>query len=72
MRGINYRSLLNNWEEIVEKLCDELTPHDILGVIANHLNKTADISEKMSYKSDHLREAVKKINEAMQMVNPER
>jgi hypothetical protein len=71
MRGVNYRFLISNWDQIVEKLCDEVTPHDILGIIQRHLVKTAEFSEKLSYKSDNLREAIQKIQEAMQLINPE-
>ena len=72
MRGINYRSLMANWEAILDKLCDEITPHDVLMVIVKHLQHTAEMSEKLAYKNDHIKKCIEKIEEAMALIDPER
>lgn len=72
MRGINYRVMLQNWEPILQKFCEELTPHDMLDVICQHLQHTSDLSEKMSFKNDHIKKAIEKIKEGMALIDPER
>ena len=78
MRGINYRSLTQNWRPIIDKLCDEVTPHDVLDVVLEHLETTQDICVKMSMKSDnidkamsHLKIGISEIKKAMKQIDPE-
>lgn len=78
MRGINYRSLTQNWRPIIEKLCDEVTPHDVLDVVLEHLQTTQDICVKMSMRSDniesaisHLKIGISEIKKAMKHIDPE-
>jgi len=78
MRGINYRALNSNWMSIIEKLCDEKTPHDVLDVVVQHLENTKIMSEKLSMKSDNIINAIKEINrgiyhikQGMRHIDPE-
>jgi hypothetical protein len=61
MRGINYRSLNEKWISIIDKLCDEKTPHDVLGVVVDHLKATKVITEKMGYKSENLAHGIREL-----------
>lgn len=65
MRGINYRSLNDNWVTVIDKFCDEKTPHDVLGVVAAHLKTTKVMVEKMGYRSDNLEYAIKEIEKGI-------
>ena len=46
MKGINYRILMNNWDAVVDKICDEMTPHDVLRVIADYIQRNIKESKK--------------------------
>jgi hypothetical protein len=71
MKGINYNSMLANWDVIIEKLCEECTPHDVLGVVVRNLENTRQMCEKLSVKQDHLKQAIINIQSAMDLINPE-
>jgi len=71
MKGINYNSMLANWDLIIEKLCEECTPHDVLGVVVENLERTRQMCEKMSFNQDHLAQAIDNIKLAMKLINPE-
>lgn len=72
MKDINYRSMLQNWDTIIDKLCDELTPYDVLGVVAKHLEVSCKMCENLGYRNDREKDALKKINEARSLINHER
>jgi hypothetical protein len=71
MKGLNYNSLLSNWDLIIDKLCEECTPHDVLGVVLKNLQNTASMCEKLKIKNDNLNMAISNIEEAMKLINPE-
>lgn len=65
MRGISYRAMSENWISIVDKLCDEKTPHDVLGVVLEHLKTTKIMAEKMAFRSDNLNYAIRELEQAV-------
>lgn len=65
MRGINYRSLNENWIAIIDKLCEEKTPHDVLDIVVEHLTATKLMTEKLGYKSDNLAYAIEEIKKGI-------
>ena len=71
MRGINYKSLTQNWKAIVEKICEEPSPYDVLSVVVEHLNRTSKTAEKMGFKFQNINEAIDQIKAGMQKIDPE-
>lgn len=71
MRGINYRQLLSKWDIIVDKLCEECSPHDVLGVVKKHLEHSAQIAKKAKLNFENINEAIVLIESAMKRINPE-
>ncbi len=71
MKGINYRSLLDNWEAVIDKLCEECTPYDVLEVVAKNVNNIIVLTEKLKVHNQHLKDAQAKIQEAMKLLDPE-
>lgn len=71
MRGINYKSLTQNWKAIVEKICEETSPYDVLSVVVEHLNRTSKTAEKMGFKFQNINEAIDQIKAGMQKIDPE-
>ena len=71
MKGINYRVLMNNWDTVVEKICDEMTPHDVLRVVAKYVQQNIDESKKHNLTTSHLVEGHRKLIEAMIHLDPE-
>lgn len=65
MRGINYRSLNEKWISIIDKLCDEKTPHDVLGVVVDHLKATKTFAENFGYRSDNIEYGIKEIEKGI-------
>ncbi len=71
MKGINYRILMNNWDAVVDKICDEMTPHDVLRVIADYIQRNIKESKKHKLNCDKLEKGHELIIEAMNQLNPE-
>ena len=71
MKGINYRSMLLNWDAIIDKLCDECSAHDVLGVVLKNLKKDAKKLESLSLNSKKISDAISKIQDAMNLLDPE-
>jgi hypothetical protein len=71
MKGINYRSMISNWEAIIEKLCDECSVHDVLGVVITNLKRDAKKLESLSICPKKILGAIDKVGEAMSLLDPE-
>jgi len=71
MRGINYRQLLSAWDIIIDKLCEECTPHDVLGVVKKHLESSAAVAKKSGLNYENINDAIKNLDKAMKNINPE-
>lgn len=71
MRGINYRQLLSKWDIIIDKLCEECSPHDVLGVVKKHLEQSAQVAKKAKLNFENINEAIVLIDSAMKRINPE-
>lgn len=71
MRGINFRSLLQNWDTIVHKLCEEVTTHDVLNIVRDHVKLIVCDLEKNKINSEKAKKALKHIEEALILLDPE-
>ena len=54
-----------------EKICDEMTPHDVLRVVAKYVQQNIDESKKHNLTTSHLVEGHRKLIEAMIHLDPE-
>ena len=72
MRGINHKQLLSKWDLIIQRICDECTPHDVLSVVVSHLTNV--IKEKKKHNICNRKEqmAIDLIKEAMEKITPDR
>jgi hypothetical protein len=71
MRGINFQSLLKNWDLIVDKLCDEVSTHDILLVIRKNLEIKIRQYEENKFDTTKSKLALQKIDEILKLIDPE-
>ena len=71
MRGINFRSLLNNWDSVIHKLCEEVTTYDVLTIVRNHVGLIVKDLKKNKMNSDKAEKALKHLDEALSLLNPE-
>lgn len=71
MRGINYQSMLKNWDLIIDKLCEEVSTHDVLSVVLQHVNLMADELESKKLNAEKVNKAKKLLEEALSLLNPE-
>lgn len=71
MRGINFQSLLKNWDLIIDKLCDEVSTHDILLAIKNNLDRKKYELEKNNYDAKRIKKAILKMEEILKLIDPE-
>ena len=71
MRGLNYNKMLKEWDRIIDKVCEECTPHDVLMVVRQHLERQATKNKELGLKGDKFDKAVKHITQAMKHINPE-
>jgi len=71
MRGINHRALLQNWDIILHKLCDECSAHDVLGIVVDNLKNDVKKLESLSMSPKKIIDAMDKIVEAMKILDPD-
>lgn len=71
MRGINYRSLVSNWESVIDKLCEEVTPFDVMNVVLKHVKNTAKICEDVNVPNKNLNDFIQQVEEALKLIDPE-
>ena len=71
MKKPNYVWMLQNWQQVVKKLCEECTTHDVLEVFCLHVDEMADQLDSAGMSSRKVREAASKIREALSLLDPE-
>lgn len=71
MRGVNFRMLLANYRSVVDKLCDELSTHDILCAIKENLARKVCELEKNKFSTEKTKLALKKLDEVLELIDPE-
>lgn len=71
MRGINFRSLLSNWDTVVHKLCEEVTTYDVLTIVKEHVKLIIQDLEDQKINSDKAKKALVHLEQALALLNPE-
>jgi len=71
MRGINFQSLLKNWDLIIDKLCEEVSTHDVLQVATQHVKNMIPELKKKKIDSKKAEEAYKHLQAALKLLDPE-
>jgi hypothetical protein len=71
MRGINFQSLIKNWDTIVHKLCEEVSTHDVLEIVTQHVDLIISDLEKNKYNTAKAIEAKNHLQKALQLLDPE-
>lgn len=72
MRGVNYRQLLANWDTVIDKLCEECTPHDVLGVVKRHLERSSEDARRSGLNFGNIDKAIELLTGVMSCIDPER
>ena len=71
MRGINFQSLLKNWDTIVYKLCEEVSTHDVLEVVIQNVHLMAKELNKNNIDSTKVESALVLLEQALELLDPE-
>jgi broad-specificity NMP kinase len=71
MRGVNFQTLLKNWDLIIDKLCEEISTHDVLLVIQKNLINKREELNKHGYNLQKIDMAIVKINQVLNLIDPE-
>jgi hypothetical protein len=69
-KGYNFKHLLEKWDEIVLRLCEEVTPHDVLSVVRDYLKVVAHDFDRADLDSDRFSKAVAFIEQALNCIDP--
>lgn len=72
MSRLNHRKLLATWDTIIMQLCEEVTTHDVLGVIMEYISLVEADCRKNKIDSKRFKECLKHLEKARSAVNPER
>jgi glucan phosphorylase len=72
MRGINFQSMLKNWDSIIHKLCEEVSTHDVLEIVKNHIQLMVEEFNKNKLNSSKIEEALNHVSIALELLNPEK
>jgi hypothetical protein len=71
MRGINFQSMLKNWDLITHKLCEEVSTHDVLNVVTDHVKLMIDDFKGKKLDSSKVEAAYKHLQAALKLLDPE-
>lgn len=71
MRGINFQSLLKNWDAIVYKLCEEVSTHDVLEIVVKNVHLMAKELKKNNIDSTKVESALVLLEQALELLDPE-
>lgn len=71
MRKPNYAWLLQNWQLVITKLCEECSTHDVLELFCRHVEDVADELDAAGISSKNARQAGGKLREALALLDPE-
>jgi hypothetical protein len=69
-KGYNFKHLIEKWDEIVMRLCEEVTPHDVLSVVKDYLKVVAADFDKVGLDPDRFNKAVELLDQALAHINP--
>ncbi len=72
MRGVNFQSMLKNWDSIIHKLCEEVSTHDVLEIVKNHIQLMVEEFNKNKLNSSKIEEALNHVSIALELLNPEK
>lgn len=71
MRGINYQSMLKNWDLIIHKLCEEVSTHDVLEIVLKHVSIYIEDLKTHKMSTEKAEQARKHLEAALSLLNPE-
>jgi hypothetical protein len=69
--AINVRRLVKDWDNVIIKLCDEVTPHDVIEVVATYLDLIVSDCEQFDFECEKVKKAKELLNQALQLLDPE-
>lgn len=69
-KGYNFKHLLEKWDEVVLRLCEEVTPHDVLCVVRDYLKIVAHDFDREGLPPDRFNKAVELLDQALAHINP--
>lgn len=72
MRGVNFQSMLKNWDSIIHKLCEEVSTHDVLEIVKNHIQLMVEEFNKNKLNSSKIEEALNHVSIDLELLNPEK
>lgn len=70
-RRPNYNWIMQNWQLVAMKLCEEVTSHDMLDMFISHVESSCVELDRAGISSKRRRKALEKLNEAKSLLNPE-
>lgn len=68
---INFKKLLSDWDNILIRMCDEFTTHDVLEVVSEYLNLVISDCKDYDFACDKVKKAKKLLDEAVNLLDPE-
>lgn len=70
-QGYNFKALVQKWEEIVHRLCDEVTPHDVLSAVKQYLDLVQKDFEKQNLNGERFKKASDLLEQVLKLLDPE-
>ena len=64
--------MLSRWDQVISRICDECTPHDVVGVVADHLSAVVREKRRLGLGARGEQMAIDLLREAMERITPDR
>ncbi len=66
----NWTYVKTHWEEVIHRLCEEVTPHDVLNEVCDYLNNVSKDCAAVGLNNSKFLKAKQLIEEGMKQINP--
>lgn len=66
----SFKQVLAHWEDVVHRLCDEVTPHDVLEVVKDYLELVSNDIQAFNLNNSRFNKAKELVTLAMNEINP--
>lgn len=67
----NFKQVLLHWDDVIFRLCDEVTPHDVLEVVSKYVDMVIEDCNSANVNNVRFVQAKAAISVALNLIDPE-
>jgi len=72
MKKPNFQWILKNWDAVIDLLCEECTPHDVIYQVEEYLERSFKKAETLKISLNSFKEAKVLLEQVRAKINPDK